>query len=106
MNLDHDLVFSGAFMLLVVCRTYSLSKLANGNWEILNSPIQGDNEIFFADEEVAMARDAGMLEMAGSEVVIGLSELEQKTLSELEKSQDAVFEFCPPDEADEPQTVH
>jgi len=50
-------------------------------------------EIAFADTEVMMARDNGMLRMMGEDIVLGLSKLGKQTLSDVEKEAEVHFEL-------------
>jgi hypothetical protein len=109
MKVDEDtqLMLWAEFLLLMTVRQYSLRKRDNSTWEICAGFGQGENEVLFGDEEVCLAKDAGMLEMLGGEIVLGLSELGRDTLADLEKEQQIQREFFPPSaEPERPPTVH
>jgi hypothetical protein len=68
--LDELEPIENSYLLLCAARQYPLRKCDTGNtWEISGRPY----ELMFCGKEVACAAKAGMVELLGDEVILGLS---------------------------------
>jgi hypothetical protein len=97
--LDDEEVIANQYLLLCAARQYCLRKCDIGNtWEIHGH----EHEITFAGKEVARAVKAGMVEILGDEVILGLSERGKQALDTLEQIHDMQLEFVAPPSIETP----
>ncbi len=99
-QLDDDELITNAYLLLMAVRKHPLRQRDDGHYEISGH----EYEISFHGDEVNAAKNAGMLEMMGDEIVLGLSDLGKRTIENLESYIGLHYEFVPP--PPQPMTIH